>query len=122
MAGSTGLVNQARSNYRFGVLPEQTDYLGCAMKIDQNYGVPNRRILPKGRGARAYLFMAEHYGLSLGTSQRQLYDLNKDFSPPAHGKKQWAWASIEGCDNLHYSLAKEGTKGGMAWCKKSSGF
>lgn len=77
MARSRG--NQARSIYRFNVLPEQTDYPRCTMKI----GKKLRRVEPpdsaKGVMARAYLFMA----------------CNKAFSP-----NSWEKPCIAiGCDN-----------------------
>ncbi|WP_235810543.1 hypothetical protein [Legionella bozemanae] len=45
--------------------------------------------------------MAEHYGLSLSSSQRQLFMVwNKTF-PPSSWEKQWALhvAAIEGYEN-----------------------
>ncbi|HAU0297831.1 TPA: endonuclease [Legionella pneumophila] len=96
-----GVVNQARSNYRFSVLPEQPDYLGCTMKIDKKLRRAEPPDSAKGVVARAYLFMAEHYGLSLSSSQRQLFLVwNKTFSPSSW-EKQWALhvAAIEGYEN-----------------------
>lgn len=96
-----GLVNQARSNYRFGVLPKQTDYLGCAMKIDQKLRRAEPPDSAKGVVARAYLFMAEHYGLSLSPSQNQLFMAWNQKFAPSPWEKEWALhvASIEGYDN-----------------------
>ncbi|QIN30684.1 endonuclease [Legionella longbeachae] len=100
-----GVVNQARSNYRFGVLPEHPSYLGCGMKIDKS----SRRAEPpdsaKGVVARAYLFMSEHYGLSLSPSQKKLFiGWNKKFAPSTW-EKQWALqvALIEGYENKYIS-------------------
>nr|WP_058532942.1 DUF4113 domain-containing protein [Legionella saoudiensis] len=49
----SGLINQARSNYRFGMVPGQDDYFGCTIKIDK----ATRRVEPadvaKGVVARA---------------------------------------------------------------------
>lgn len=98
-----GVVNQARSNYRFGMLPAAPDYLGCAMKIDPKLRRAEPPDSAKGVVARAYLFMAEHYELSLSASQRQLFTAwNKAFAPSSW-EKQWALhvASIEGYEN-HY--------------------
>lgn len=50
-----GVINQARSNYRFSVLPEQTDYLGCTMKIDKKLRRAEPPDAAKGVVARAYL-------------------------------------------------------------------
>ncbi|HAU1234325.1 TPA: endonuclease [Legionella pneumophila] len=96
-----GVVNQARSNYRFGVLPELSDYLGCTMKIDKKTRRAEPPDVAKGVVARAYLFMADHYGLSLSASQKQLFTAwNKTFAPTVW-EKQWALqvAVIEGYDN-----------------------
>lgn len=98
-----GAVNQARSNYRFGVLPEQTDYLGCAMKIDKASHRAEPPDSAKGIVARTYLFMTEHYGLSLSPSQRKLFIAwNKAFKPSVW-EKQWALqvALIEGYENSY---------------------
>lgn len=98
-----GVVNQARSNYRFGVLPSQEDYLGCTMKIDKGHRRAEPPDAAKGVVARAYLFMAEHYGLSMSASQKQLFvSWNKTFAPTPW-EKQWALqvASIEGYENTY---------------------
>ena len=51
-----GLINQARSNYRFGFVSSTDNTYGCAIKIDKK----NRKVEPsdeaKGIVARAYLF------------------------------------------------------------------
>lgn len=97
----SGLVNQARSNYRFGVVPNQEDYFGCSIKIDKS----TRRVEPsdqtKGIVARAYLFMSDHYALPLSKQQEQLFRAwNKQF-PPTEWEHQWAnqVAQIEGYPN-----------------------
>lgn len=70
---AVGVINQARSNYRFAMLPQQTSLLGCAIRIDK----ATRRVEPstqaKGVVARAHLFMSEHYKLALSDSQRALF-------------------------------------------------
>ncbi|WP_058532951.1 endonuclease [Legionella saoudiensis] len=107
-----GLINQARSNYRFGIVPTQDNYFGCAIKIDKS----TRRVEPadaaKGVVARAYLFMSEHYHLSLSKQQEQLFlAWNKQF-PPTSWEYQWAKqvAQIEGYSNPYISQ----------WSKKAS--
>ncbi|USQ15548.1 endonuclease (plasmid) [Legionella lytica] len=97
----SGLVNQARSNYRFGMVPGKEDYFGCSIKIDKL----TRRVEPsdqtKGIVARAYLFMSDHYALLLSKQQEQLFRVwNKRF-PPTEWEHQWAnqVAQIEGYPN-----------------------
>lgn len=100
-----GLVNQARSNYRFGVLPGNDRYYGCSLKIDKNL----RRVEPadevKGIVARAYLFMSEYYQISLSSSQRQLFEVwNRQFAP-TDWERAWAAqvAVLEGYSNPYIS-------------------
>ncbi|MFT4058374.1 MAG: endonuclease, partial [Legionella sp.] len=96
-----GLINQARSNYRFGVLPNHDSYMGCTIKIDKF----SRRVEPadeaKGVVARAYLFMAEYYHLSLSSSQRQLFEAWNQQFPPNAWEHTWGnqVAAIEGYPN-----------------------
>jgi deoxyribonuclease-1 len=106
-----GLVNQARSNYRFGMLSQQSNYYGCHMTINKYL----RRAEPpddtKGLIARAYLFMAEHYSISMSKSQRQLFNAwNRQYAPTLW-ERQWAKeiALIEGYDNefiTHWSTKR----------------
>ncbi|MCL9685829.1 endonuclease [Legionella maioricensis] len=98
-----GVVNQARSNYRFNLVSGQTDYLGCAMKIDTTLRRAEPPDTAKGVVARAYLFMAEHYGISLSASQKQLFKVWNKTYPPSQWEHQWAnqVAAIEGYSN-HY--------------------
>lgn len=98
-----GVVNQARSNYRFGILPQQSNYFGCNLSIDKEL----RRVEPsgsiKGLVARAYLFMSDHYDLALSKSQRQLFQAwNKQYEPGLWERK-WAKqvALIEGYNNYY---------------------
>lgn len=98
---SVGLINQARSNYRFAMLPGHPAYAGCAIRIDK----ANRRVEPpdavKGIVARAHLFMASHYSLSLSASQRALFNAWNNQFPPTAWEYAWAGnvARIEGYDN-----------------------
>lgn len=100
-----GLVNQARSNYRFGVLPGNDSYYGCSLKIDKRL----RRVEPanevKGIVARAYLFMSEYYHISLSSAQRQLFEAwNQQFAPTVW-ERTWAAqvAVLEGYPNPYIS-------------------
>lgn len=96
-----GLVNQARSNYRFGILQESKTYYGCKLVIDKT----RRRVEPpdnaKGIVARAYLFMSLHYQLPLSKGQQQLFWAWHKGFPPTQKEIEWAGqiAKIEGYEN-----------------------
>lgn len=96
-----GLVNQARSNYRYGEVSEKRGFYGCVMQIDkkERKAEPDDRV--KGLVARANLFMALHYGLKLSSSQRQLLEAWHKQFPPDDWEKEWALkiAAIEGYEN-----------------------
>ena len=73
------------------------------MKIDKATHRAEPPDFAKGIVARAYLFMSEHYGLSLSPSQKKLFIAwNKTFAPSAWEKK-WALqvAVIEGYENKY---------------------
>ena len=96
-----GLVNQARSNYRFAQLTQQGSYYGCQITIDKT----SRQVEPsdnvKGLIARAYLFMSQQYAIPLSSSQNKLFlAWNKRF-PPTAWEREWAAqvAVIEGYEN-----------------------
>lgn len=96
-----GLVNQARSNYRFAQLTQQGSYYGCRITIDKT----SRQVEPsdeiKGLVARAHLFMSQQYAIPLSSSQNKLFlAWNKRF-PPTAWEREWAAqiAFIEGYEN-----------------------
>ena len=99
---SVGLVNGARSNYRFAMLGQDVPgFYGCAIKIDKK----TRSVEPpgpaKGIVARASLFVEAHYGINLSSAQKQLFMAwNKQF-PPTAWEKEWAYQVylIEGYHN-----------------------
>ena len=100
-----GLINQARSNYRFAMLKQPKVYYGCNIAIDKL----NKRVEPsdnsKGIIARAYLFMSKHYNLSLSNSQRQLFEAwNREYAPFSW-EQEWAKkiSFIEGYENTYIS-------------------
>ncbi len=102
-----GELNRLRSNYRFGVLPHisSSQFGACEIKIDNQ----SRRVEPRSqvRGiiARAYLYMAETYGISLSKNQRQLFVAwNKQYPPEAWEiKRNKRIMSIQGNDNSYIS-------------------
>ncbi|KTC90177.1 endonuclease [Fluoribacter dumoffii] len=90
-----GIENQTYPN-ELGVLTQGRDCFGCVNKNDKSHLEPTDSV--KGVIARTYLFMNEHYGLSLSPSQKKLFIAwNKAFKPQAW-EKQWALqvALIEG--------------------------
>lgn len=96
-----GLVNQARSNYRFAQLTQKSTYYGCPITIDKF----SRQVEPanevKGIIARAYLFMSQRYKIPLSPAQNKLFlAWNKQF-PPTEWEREWERqvAAIEGYDN-----------------------
>lgn len=65
-----GLVNQARSNYRFGMVGSAAGHYGCGIKIDKNHRTVEPGDNAKGVIARAYLFMSDKYSMILSDIQR----------------------------------------------------
>lgn len=98
---AVGLVNQARSNYRFSPLPKTNSFYGCAIIIDSKL----RKVEPphraKGTVARAHLFMAMHYNIRLSAAQQNLFNVWNHQYPPTDWEKEWALkvAKIEGYSN-----------------------
>ena len=107
---AVGLVNQARSNYRFGMLGEKQDFYGCPFAVSK----PLRRAEPpdfsKGIVARANLFIADHYRIRMSPSQRQLLEAWDKLYPPGKWEKEWAGrvASIEGYENRYITKNGQG--------------
>lgn len=98
---SVGLVNQARSNYRFSPLPTKSGFFGCNIEIDKNHRKADPNTASRGIVARANLFMADKYNVRLSDSQRKLFNAwNKQY-PPSSWEKKWAAsvAKIEGYKN-----------------------
>ncbi|HVV67969.1 MAG TPA: endonuclease [Gammaproteobacteria bacterium] len=101
---AVGLVNQARSNYRFsdfGFKSSISNFYGCSILIDHETKQVEPRDLTKGIVARANLFMSITYGIKLSHSQQALFEVwNKQY-PPSEWEKKWAKqvAYIEGYIN-----------------------
>lgn len=98
---AVGLVNQARSNYRFSPLPSKKGFFGCAIEMDTKLRKVDPPARSKGIVARANLFMADKYKVRLSDSQRKLFNAwNKQY-PPNAWEKKWAAsvAKIEGYKN-----------------------
>lgn len=96
-----GLVNQARSNYRYGEVSDKTLFYGCSIAIDKKARKAEPDDAIKGLVARANLFMADRYSIKLSRSQRQLLDAWDRLYPPDDWEMAWAMkvAAIEGYEN-----------------------
>jgi len=98
---SNGLVNGARSNYKFSSISGTKKFYGCDFKIEK------RRVEPasiaKGIVSRANLFMSDRYGIKLSKSQFRLFTLWNKSYPPTQREIQWSInvAKIEGYKNLY---------------------
>lgn len=103
---SVGLVNQARSNYRFAVLEPKQPFYGCSIIIDKKA----RRVEPpdnaKGIISRANLFIAHRYGIALSDAQKKLFFAWSNQFPPSPFEMKWAnkVATIEGYENPYISI------------------
>ena len=98
---AVGLVNQARSDFEFGYLFNKRGFFGCAFDVDPDLKIAEPPDPAKGIVARANLFMADHYHLSMAPKQRELFNQwNKEF-PPDAWEISWAKSveQIEGYKN-----------------------
>lgn len=100
-----GLVNQARSNYHFVALLNKAGFYGCGLKFDtltHKAEPPNHA---KGIIARAYLFMAFFYGITLDAGEYELFLMWHKAYPPSAWEITWATdvAAIEGYSNPYIS-------------------
>ena len=102
---AVGLVNQARSNYRYSPLPSKTGFYGCSMEIDKKARKASPPSHARGIVARANLFMADKYKIRLSKSQRKLFDAWNKTYPPSKFEKRWAAdvAKITGYKNKYIS-------------------
>lgn len=106
---AVGAVNQARSNYRFGILHNKRGYYGCEFEADNALKIAEPPDRAKGVVARANLFMSEKYQIELDKDQRELFQKwNKQF-PPQPWELQWATevAKIVGYKNPYIKIEKE---------------
>ena len=106
-----GVINQARSNYRYGLIPDglkiKNSSYQCPVAINKGLRVIEPNDDAKGIVARASLFMAQHYNIHLSKAQRKLFEnWNQGFLP-----SQWEinWArkvsEIEGYQNPYIQKA-----------------
>ena len=88
---AVGLVNQARSNFRYSPLPQKNGFYGCAMEIDKSGRKASPPAHARGIVARANLFMAQKYGIKLSRSQRKLFNAWNKTYPPSPWERNWAY-------------------------------
>lgn len=100
---AVGLINQARSNYRYSPLPWRHGYYGCDFKFDSKLRKAEPGNRAKGIVARANLFMAQKYAIKLSAAQRKLFKAWDKQFPPCAWEKTWAKrvAVIEGYPNSY---------------------
>lgn len=98
---AVGLVNQVRSNYRYSTVDSDEKLYGCDFKVDETLRKAEPADRAKGIVARANLFMAEKYSISLSPSQQKLFEAWNQQFPPSAWEKRWATrvAEIEGYQN-----------------------
>ncbi len=111
---AVGLVNQARSNYRYSVFGQTsaTAFYGCPILIDKKIRQVEPRNETKGVVARANLFMSQKYGIKLSETQRALFIAWDKKFPPSEWERNWARqvTAIEGYSNpfIESQLAQVG--------------
>lgn len=107
----SGELNALRSNYRFGFLPHipQTQFGNCQMKIDPQIRQVEPPPQTRGFIARAYLYMAERYHISLSQSQIQLFrHWNKQYPPEVwEVERNKRILDIQGNDNPYITQYQE---------------
>ncbi|SFM07740.1 endonuclease [Legionella jamestowniensis] len=86
---SVGLINQLRSNYRYGITTKKTKTYGCNFSVQKEGRLVEPGDEVKGIVARATLFMSYRYQLRLSDSQRQLFEAWNAMFPPTPWEKEW---------------------------------
>lgn len=84
------LVNKARSNYRFGeVAGEPRQFGSCDFEVDDNRRVAEPTSKKRGEIARAMLYLAHQYNLSLHSkTERLMHQWDRDNPPNAEEKRR----------------------------------
>lgn len=109
---SVGAVNQARSNYRYGLVPKSlkanSKFPQCQAVINKNLRVIEPSNEAKGIVARASLFMARRYNIRLSKTQRKLFESWNQKFLPSPWEINWARkvSEIEGYQNPYIQQAK----------------
>lgn len=118
---SVGVVNQARSNFRYTQFSANFRYkyfYGCPIIIDAYSRKVEPRAEAKGIVARANLFMAQRYQIKLSRTQQMLFESWNKQHPPDNWEKSWAKqiAGIEGYANPYIIPSPTG-RGGYSKAK-----
>ena len=87
---SVGLVNQARSNYRYSPLETKNGFFGCDFEVDKKMRKVEPADTVKGIVARANLFMAYKYGIDVSEAQLKLFAAWDKQFPPQAWEREWA--------------------------------
>lgn len=75
LAPAIGEINADRSNYRFGMLSENTNQYGrCEVKVNFKQRVIEPPFYARKQIADAYAYMQKTYGLKISAKQQQLFD------------------------------------------------
>lgn len=103
---AVGAVNQARSNYAFGILNNKRGFYGCEFEADKQLKIAEPPDRAKGIVARANLFMADRYQVEISKAQRELYQQWSKQFPPDFWELRWAEevASIVGYRNPYIKV------------------
>ena len=87
---AVGAINQARSNYDFGILHNKRGFYGCEFEADSRLKIAEPPDRSKGIVARANLFMADKYHVELTPGQRELFQRWSKQFPPDFWELRWA--------------------------------
>lgn len=84
-------VNKARSNYRFGEVPGELRQFGaCDFEVSDNMRIAEPAASKRGKIARAMLYMADQYDLSLHKKNEKLLKKWHRQAPPDREEKRRA--------------------------------
>lgn len=87
---AVGLVNQARSNYRYGIVNGPFRFYGCSIRFSKVLRRAEPPDYAKGTVARANLFMSDYYHIRLSDAQSQLFNAWNITFPADAWEKDWA--------------------------------
>ncbi|SDZ02357.1 endonuclease [Nitrosomonas halophila] len=121
-----GEVNADRSNFRFGVLPNDPHQHGaCDFKVDFKGRVAEPRNEIKGQIARIYFYMHDRYDLPMSRQQQQLlmaWDKQFPVNPFLTGARTWTLDHKNSKEGIYSEVqkAEENASGGVIRGNRSS--